>query len=595
MKFFKMMIIVVLPLIVATSCDFLDKTPDDSLTKEILFNDSNETREFLSNIYSFLPDGQADFHRTVGANYYSLISDEADRATGTGGGWASAINLGNWNASSNYLYNWEYYYQAIRSVHVFLNNVHPISDDLTQAEVDEMKLEARFLRAYYYYVLIRQYGPVPLILDQISPTASDEVIYPERTPFDEIIDWLDTELMEVANGLPPERSGNWAKQATKGMALAVRAKALLMSASPLFNGNTEYAEVTNPDGTPLFSTSYNNEKWKDAADAFKEVIDLAESTGIYSLYKEYDEQGNIDPFSSYQNLFLEEGNDEIIFDGPHYQIPTYDRFRLPRHANGVARVSVTQNLVDAYFMKNGLPINDSNSGYSEEGYSQEDTKYTESGTFNMYVDREPRFYASVEYSGMRLPQTGLLIDFTFDGRDGLGNNPTAPSTGYLWYKGLHPDVDRLNGRFPDIPNIRIRLAEIYLGYAEALNEYDGPDHPDIRKYLGLIRERAGLPVDNYFPAGLSKEEMRKRIRHERQVELALEYNAQRYFDIHRWKIAEDVNSGDFYGMDMSAETKDEFFQRTRFETRVFEKRFYLFPIPQNEMNKNSNLVQNPGW
>ncbi|TKG96998.1 RagB/SusD family nutrient uptake outer membrane protein [Puteibacter caeruleilacunae] len=580
---------IILALLTMSCEDFLDKKPDDSMTMDMVFKNKNEVRKWLSNTYSYMPDVELDpLHN---GEFWSYISDEGDISAGNGGTGASAINLGNINPNSSWngTNNWNKYYKAIRSIHIFLDNVEPIPDQLTQDEVDGMMLEARFMRAFYYFLLVRQYGPVPLILEEIPADADSETMQRPRTPFDEIIDWFDTELSDLAQLLPNEVEEIWTGQPTKAVALALRGRILLYAASPQFNGNSAYANVKNLDGTTLFNTTYDVSKWQKAADANKALIDHAESTGLYKLHKVYDGAGNLDPLASYQDLFLEH-TEEAIFYGKPGSASSHDRSRLPRHAAGYSRVCVTQEMVDSYFMNDGLTI-DASPIYSETGKSTAADAYTEANTFNMYVNREPRFYASVTYSGKKWAVTKKIVDFSLKGKDGSSKNPTTSTTGYLVFKRVNPAY-KVNGANPGLRAMHIRLGEVYLNYAEALNEAVGPDHADVRKYIGMIRERAGLTVDSYYPAGLSKDEMREHIHHERKVELAFE--GLRYFDIKRWLIAEDIMNNDFHGMKMVG-IGDDFFNRTTFETRVFKPAYYLFPIPQSEIDRNENLVQNPGW
>lgn len=216
----------------------------------------------------------------------------------------------------------------------------------------------------------------------------------------------------------------------------------------------------------------------------------------------------------------------------------------------------------------------------------------------MYVNREPRFYASITYNGCDWFSNGCAnstkIQMYYNGNSGKKSNTDDYSrTGYLIRKGVHPNSTSCSSKWVQTIGILCRLGEIYLNYAEALNEYS-PGNPDILKYVNEIRSRAGIPV---LPAGLSQSEMRDRIRHERRIELAFEIH--RYFDTRRWKIAEQTDGGDFYGMNINGGAGGfndaTFYQRTVFETRVFQKKHYLFPIPRTEIDKDRRLVQNPGW
>ncbi|WP_341837822.1 RagB/SusD family nutrient uptake outer membrane protein [Chitinophaga pollutisoli] len=258
-------------------------------------------------------------------------------------------------------------------------------------------------------------------------------------------------------------------------------------------------------------------------------------------------------------------------------------------------MAVTQQLVDEFEMANGLPINDPTSGYQETGFSTAATRFSPAGTYMMYVNREPRFYVNVSYNGSPWINTSegtKLIETFFTGNTGKKGSWDFPRTGYIARKNLHPNSNPRISQYVARPFVMFRYAEVLLNYIEALNEY-APGHADIALYLNEIRDRAGLPN---VAAGLGQLEMRAKIRHERRVELCLEN--LRYFDTRRWKIAEQTDGGAFYGMNVDAGTKLTdlvFYQRTVFERRIFRKSYYLQPIPQSEIDRDPNLVQNPGW
>jgi hypothetical protein len=276
----------------------------------------------------------------------------------------------------------------------------------------------------------------------------------------------------------------------------------------------------------------------------------------------------------------------------------------PNGMGGWSGLCPTQEMVDAYEMSNGMaPITDYNadgtpiinpaSGYTESGYASADgpNGYYVAGVSNMYANREPRFYASINFNGASW--RGRQIQFYRTGLDGRKGGPDYTTTGYLMRKFLDPQVDIPQGRFTLKTWIYFRLGEEYLNYAEALNEAEGPG-TEVYDRVNAIRTRVGLPS---LPAGLSQDEMRARIQHERRIELAFE--TERYFDTHRWKIAPATQGRPIHGMNIAEGTSiqdNSFYKRTFVENRVFvSPKHYLWPIPQNEINRNPNLVQNPGW
>jgi len=606
--------------IMITSCSsFLDKMPDDQLTLEMIFKDKTRTEDWLAGIYNNIPDPYWGYTRSIG---FDALSDDMAPSTGWEQfGWnIVSKQTGNWNSTSGWDANyWTELPKRIRSAYIFIENIKANSaQKLSEEEVQLMKYEARFLIAYYYSLLIDAYGAIPFHPGILAADASEEELMIGQTPFDEVVNWIDNELKEVAKGLPPSYSeAQKFGRATSIMCLAVRARMLLFAASPLVNGNPDYRGVVNNKGEELFNPTYDREKWVRAAEASKELIQLAEQSG-HKLYYEYNKDGTIDPFLSYQNMMFtktNEGNKEILFARPDNESNEYDRHATPRGTGGNGGLGVTQSLVDAFFMENGLPISDPNSGYVEKGFSTEaeirntgwiesqgNGKVTLAGTYNMYTHREPRFYISVLYNEAWYRRENRTTQFYSGAWDG-GPTHDAPQNGYLLRKKVHPDFDPRNNINPYRPGILYRLGEVYLNYAEALNETE-PGHPDIVKYLNMIRERGGIPQygvgTNAIQVPSSQEEMREAIRRERRVELNNE--GIRYRDIRRWKIGEEMLNRDFLGMNFSGTDKDDnesnpkaFFKRSVYQHRVFTKKNYWFPVPQSEIDKNSNLVQNPGW
>jgi len=578
---------------------FLDQVPDDRITIEKIFSRQKYSEEYLANVYNYIPN-EAYRNTTI----YDGCSDDVDITYDRPGqGYDTyPINLGNWNASSDYYNKWGYYYRGIRSATYFMQHIGENAEILAQgttgeALITKYRAEARFLRAYCYYNLLRQYGPVIILGDEpisgdLDPTA-DEVNLP-RNSFDECADYIVAQLDIAIPDLPKhftDQGDSDYGRATQAICQAVKSRTLLLAASPQFNGNTDYADFKNADGKQLISSQYDVQKWKRAADASKILI----TDFDFSLYRKNDAKGVIDPYLSTRDVFLDPWNSEVIFARTSNNLSGYERSCTPRLASGYCAIALTQQLVDEFEMDNGKARDETGSGYVEEGFSTVATKYALKGTWNMYVNREPRFYVNVSYSGSAWinPSEGVKIIGTFfTGESGKKGSWDFPRTGYIARKNVHPDTNPRIAKYIARPFVMIRYAEILMNYVEALNESD-PGNSDISKYLNDIRDRAGLPP---VAAGLNQADMRTKIRHERRVELCME--SLRYTDTRRWKIAEQTDGGPFYGMYVETGTKLNdliFYQRTIFERRVFLKNYYLFPIPQSEIDRDVNLVQNPGW
>lgn len=578
--------------------NFLDQVPDDRITIDGVFQSKNETEKYLANVYGYIRDEWMQMWDFGEGQPWLGCSDEADMTWARNGYSTYFMNLGAWNASSDFYNLWTKYYRGIRSATYYLQRVDECKEmandpNIGATGIKTRKAEARFLRAFFYFNLIKQYGPV-VLLDDSKVLASDAPLSGlqfARNSFDECVTYISAELDKAAADLPLSQANtsNYGRP-TKGAVLAVKARMLLYAASPLFNGNTDYANMKNADGKQLISQTYDAGKWKKAADAAKAVIDLNQ----YSLYN-----SDPDPMKNYQQIFTVNWNSEVIFARPKgiYDGADDDEWGYhcaPRQASGWNGVGATQQVVDAYQMANGKQINEPGSGYVETGFSTAPTTYTTTGTWNMYVNREPRFYASITYNGCQWinPNLNIKVELYNTGASGKAGSYDYSRTGYLVRKMINPDMDINLGQFQKKHYILYRLGEIYLDYAEALNEASTGD-PDILNYVNQIRQRAGI---SGLVAGLSQSEMRDRIRNERRIELAFE--SQRYFDTRRWKIAEQTDGGDFWGMNVDKGTSFSdvsFYKRTVFETRVFGKQHYLFPIPQSEIDKDRALVQNLGW
>ena len=630
----KLLIISIITSFLMSCNDYLDKAPDNAITLEMVFNDKKRTEEWLAAVYSNVPDALVDYSRNLG---YVFMSDDAQIGISMGQfykewEWIVSNNQGSLNPTikpADSRNRWDLAYKDVRSALIFIENAKPISNQyLTAEQVTQMKMEARFLIAFYYHKLIEIYGPVPLVTELISADAPIAEMMKPRTPMNEIVNWLDNEYRELANFFPAQypNPDQMFGRPNKGICLALRSRLWLYAASPLFNGNPDFVDVVNPDGTPLFNNQKDMGLWKKAAETTREFLDLAEA-GNYSLHIERYRNGNIDPFMSFQNLFTTIGaqNKEIVFGRARNSYEWYHKVSNPRgFSGGSGYFGSTQNLVDVFHMKNGLmpilgynadgsPIINTLSEYTETGFTTNkiiypNTSYnlggsgnveglvTDVGTFNMYANREPRFYLTVWHNNQWIPLANRKTDFKSGGLDG-GPTHDSPQSGYLNRKATNPEADPRNNKIPYQTSILLRLAEFHLNYAEALNEYK-PGDPEILVYLNKIRERAGIPIYGNGSGEIAipsdQDEMREAIRRERRIEFAIEGDI-RYNDLRRWKIAEEVFKTPIMGMNRTGTKDEDFYKRTVYMQRIFEKKNYLYPILQNYLDNNPNLVQNKFW
>jgi len=589
------------------------------VTMEKVFNDPTSVRQFYANIFTGIPnyslliiDGSYTGVNGL-QNPWPACSDELKAAQNN----VKTIAANGYNAGNAALSRWNLLYPLIRQANLFLENVHSTpqasSDYISDAEIPAMKAIARFLRAYYHYLLFEQYGPVPIMDHSIKNT--DPVLDFPRNSVDEVVKFISDELTAIAPQLPdvPKADGSDRLLPTKGVALAVKAKLYVYAASPLFNGGfAEALAVKNTDGKQLFPAA-NAQKWQTAKSALEEFLNFA--NGKYDLFKLFTGPGGTyNPDESLYRLFIDvDNNKEIIWANNKTAWGALDgegndRRCTPRsERTGFAGLGVTQELVDAFFMNDGKSIKESPL-YSETGFSvagDDPTGRSDVGTYKMYINREPRFYQTVMYQNRRYHISNNKIQF----QKGSGNDNSAadnPYTGSLLYKFL-PRNTRNEGSYPRSqfrPAIVFRLADFYLLYAEVCNEVN-PADPKILQYIDMVRDRAGIPKLAIINPGIAgnQDALRKAIQAERRVELACE--GQRYFDVRRWMIAENPvgqggQGGSATGMDMnssniSATGPGTFFNRVTFENRIFTRAMYLYPLPQAEILKSKLLVQNPLW
>lgn len=615
--------------LLCTSCeDFLDRQEDENLTFDEIWLSRNYVRQYWLNCMSFLPNFDGSY---IGdSDPYLGASDECtityDRAY-------RYINFGTWNASTVPYYKMDSYYQGIRECNIFMQNVYNCTDpDVTKAELDKWYWQARFARAYYYFLMMCDYGPVFLVGDELLDfTASTEELYRPRNTWEQCVDYVVSEMTECDKADAVQRQYGETEYglATKGTCRAVISRLLLYSARDLFNGNTLYRDLRNPEtpdfpeqsGQNLFPQTYEADKWLKAADAAKAVMDL----DIYSLYR----AGNDNPYEDYYGITNVTWNSELIWTNRYNNRYYWGINTVPAGVSGYGGVGPTQQQVDAYAMKTGIypitgyesdgtPIADPASGYNVAAELELSTwNYPSSGWSlignynvtapNMYKDREPRFYVTVFFGGNYwLAGSSSYGPISF-ARGGNGNQShDYPKSGYLVNRFYDHTLNSTQGNWGNITFPVFRLGEIYLNFIESVLECKNrgvalpPDYEDLAMEVWAdLRDRAGLdPITDVYP-NASTAQLIDLCRKERRVELAFERH--RYFDTRTWMIAPETDGGPMYGMNTNAtaggstNTPEEFWQRTVFETRVFNNNHYLYPFSQRELDRNRLLVQNYGW
>jgi hypothetical protein len=480
-----------------------------------------------------------------------------------------------------------YEFQTIRSCYLFLENVDQVLEPRPpQSYIDMRKAEAKAFIAMKYYHLFKRFGGLPWVPGYVE--LSDEMDY-SRLSIEATADSIVMLLDEAIPDLPGRHDAGGFGRINKIAAMTIKARTLLWSASPLYNpsNNVSYYPSFGQQQN-LKHESYDVNRWRVAALATKEAIDAAHSAG-YALVN----TGN--PGSDYRTAVTgfpavsgsgssaqATNNTEIIWGTRLYKsymegqgsqrVKPYSKANF---AGGVPYVIPLQNLVDLYEMT--------------DGSVQPANLYNQA---NPYDNLDARFHESILYHNKSFGP------YTMDMTPGGDNNPGGGQffTGYYMHKFFHEDrlTNQVTGN-PDSFWPYIRLSDLYLMYAEALNEHDfGANRAEILEYLNYVRERAGQPkVENTPHFGNSQEHLRERIINERAVELAFE--EKRYLDLKRWKRGPGYIGGTMYGMAVEGTASSPTFRKVDFEERTFTDKWYLYPIPDNDIQKAPGLVQNPGW
>lgn len=558
------------------SCNFLDYDENTYYEKEEVFALFNRTKQSLTGVYSYLPES----YGLIGGALRSAACDEAvfiERQS-----VVRRFNNGTWSAINTLDEGWQFF-TAIRLANLFIEETkgrtfddlkHNLDYDLIMAQFFHYPYEARFLRAYYHFELAKRYGDIPVITSVLTEKEANKLT---RIPFDQVIKFIVDECDAIAPNLPTSYDGITESEigrATRGMAMALKSKALLYAASPLFNSNNDKA------------------KWISAAKAAADFIKIAE------ISRENGGLGySIPTLNNLTNRWDRNysQNTELILGVLRRESNAFERINYPIGISGGGNTGhcPTQNLVDAYEMKaTGLPVN------AAAGYEEVDPAFDSE---NPYEGRDPRLALTIAFNNSVWPsQYGQPLEIWEGGRSGKPVNH-ATLTGYYLKKYVVGTTELRPGRTTTSARrawMLMRYSEILLNYAEAMIEafgdynYTSDDYPvSAREAVNKVRARVGVEMPP-FPETLSLDEFKLKLQNERMVELAFE--DQRFWDVRRWKIAHQTTN--IYGVEIIKENDNVFnYSPVLVEKRIFTDNMYLYPIPQLELNINPNLKQNPGW
>lgn len=544
-----------------TSCsDFLERAPGDNLTREELFSKIETAERYLDNAYVYLPDFQTVTEDLTGRYKLGCATDEVGFQQASG--YPSSpfdINYGSWNATRMPMKrNWPDYYGCIRRCNMFLENFDLIPEDMSTGGASNRKKrllgEAYGLRGYFYFLLFKQWGGVPLITSVLDPGNVSALEGITRATAEETLRQVLEDLDHAIEHLPAKHDDSNFGRFTSLVATIVKSQVKLYWASPLWNPDNERS------------------RWEDAADACGEALRIAEKNGhVLSL--------------NYSNLFNKAGIEpEVIWtkNAEHMECYWWDFYAMPLGYNAFNVDAPLQEMVDDFEMKatGKVPV---------LGYNSDNTQIIDPTSGydpqHPWDGRDERFYSCILYNGAQLQ--GRAIDISETGKDNI-NIGSITRTNYFTNKYLDQNHNLVTNVSWTYRRFAImRTAELYLNYAESLNEVEGATGK-VYELVNTIRRRAHQPE---LEKGLSMEEMRQKIRHERRIELCFENH--RFWDVRRWKIAEIVDNKAVHRVTVDAQGNISY---PVFQNRVFDaKKHYLFPIPQEEIDKNRALVQNPGW
>lgn len=535
------------------SCNYLDFDESTGKTDDVVLGYFDELSRLVTHVYGQV---SPDWGLLNGA----LLESATDNSIYT---WQDSkvydIYNNTWSPINLIDNKWVSYYSAIRSANLFLDKFS--LEKLERFEynanykedIEKSKLypyEVRFLRSFFYFELIKRYGDIPLIT---SPYQLSEINSVNQTPFDSIVDFIVAECDSITPYLPVSHRDFYAEtgRVTRGAVMALKSRVLLYAASPLHNPTNDL------------------KKWERAAKASGELISVATKERWYDLDPNFNLFSNGNDVLNAKELILERrGSTSSAFEERNMPIG----FHHAKSGN-----TPTQNLVDAFEMRDGTPFDWNNPAHASKPFQ----------------NRDPRLARTIVFNNSRL--MGILVETFNGGRNGQPING-ATLSGYYMRKYIDEriSIDPVNPIQRTHHYVLFRYAEIYLNYAEALNEYNGPDYRDenftisSRDALNVIRDYARMPLIN---VNYTKEDFRKRIRNERRIELAFEDH--RFWDIRRWKIGDVVKN--IYGISIEKENSNYTYNKILIQNRIWENKMYLYPIPQTELYINKNLKQNPDW
>lgn len=633
--------------VIFSGCDYLNFVPEDDIQAvETVFEKRNDAQKWLNTCYSFLAQdiSSVAYCPAYAGSDEVVGGDWVRERSGDGCPVGLMIGDGLQNTQSPYGDIWRGgFYVAIRYCNIFLDKIDDVYN-MDQEEKDLWRAEIQALKAHYYFELMRRYGPIILVPENIDANTDIKNMQMPRRPIDTCVNAI-IELIDAAiPNLPPrldKEQNRWAYYCKEG-AYALKAYVLLYAASPLFNGNTMFADFTNKDGERLFP-EYDHEKWRLAAEAADSAIIIAKECGKTLISGNNSRSTELlNTMADIENSVLANSynNDEALLMlrlesvNPHqwayWAMPYFYSDDSQFNSTAKGCISPSMKMVEMYYTEHGLPIEEDNAwDYAARYQMGREVSSLYNGVvelntpvLNLHLRREPRFYAHIAADRCRWQRGptnddsyNLLVEAYQGERFGSHSDiidPLLPQnlTGYWIKKGLYCDVDTYNYSSVDAYEqgiVIFRLAELYLMKAEAWNEYDvQPTKEHVYDPLDAVRERAGLDGIQQTYASFAnnpgqvntKSGMREIIHREWDIEFAFE--GRRFWNLRRWLTAHEELNESLYGWNILGTNAEQFYNNYEGPIPVWTKRSfisprdYLFPIRSEDI-MTTGCVQNPGW
>jgi len=610
---------------------FLDVVPDDIATLDNAFSDRYAAERYLFTCYSYLPD----FASTDGN---PALNSGDDIWYAEWHEWKAGVKIAKGNQNiTNPLYDFwrgnnggKPLYIGIRDCNIFLDNIGTVPG-LSETDKKRWIAEVNFLKAYYHYYLIRMYGPIHITDVSLPVSAQTDAIKVYRDPVDSCFNYVVNLLDKAILDLPPiiQNAAIELGRITKPIAMAIKAEVLVTAASPLFNGNPNYASMVDNTGKHLFNSEYDAAKWQRAAIACKQAIDQCHAAGI-QLYQKSD-YINAFPISdtsrqiaALRSAVSQQWSKELIWGCTNALTGDLQYNCAPRFYQSTdnpvgSNHAPTFAVAEEFYSSHGVPINEDLSWGYDNRYKMRTATTADAlfiqpneQTARLNFDREYRYYANISFDRGAWFGNGRETDdrdpWYIQNRKGEFSSIFEISqysiTGLYSKKLVNMGSVIQNGSWFNAETYAfpvIRLADLYLYYAEALNETKGAPDAEVYEYIDVVRNRAGLQgvVESWSQYSASpgkpttKAGMREIIQRERLIEMAFE--GQRFWDLRRWMLAKTYLNKAVKGWDVFQTSVAGYYRVKTLYNQTFSERDYFWPIPEDELIKNPNLVQNLGW